>query len=101
MKTEPPDFMKKMRVPTKQAQPVLPLVGEIPPGMCPQPLPVWVTSGAVQVGEGQRMIIMQMATPAAVSFYIVTPEQAKGIAEGLLEMARAAESGIVIVPGGG
>jgi hypothetical protein len=99
-KPEPPEFLKNIRIPPTQLD-SLPLLGKIPAGLVPQPLPLSFSTSAVQGSDGKGLVAIQMTTPGGVQFYFFDPASAKKFAEFILMSARTAETGLVVPPTNG
>lgn len=82
-----------------QPQPKLDLVGAVPDGLCPQPLPMSIVCSTVTSADGrQQLVVMQVATPSGVQFYLMDAALAQTVSDNLATVARRAASDIVVVP---
>lgn len=83
-----------------QQAPQLQLIGPVPPELCPQALPSVFSWNVISLGNGEKHVIIQAATPAGVAFYVIPAEIAEALGTGLLSCARQARSGIMVMPPG-
>lgn len=86
----------------KSQQPVLKLMGPVPDGLMPQPLPVQVCTnvmeGTDKDGKRTQWIALQVSTPQGVNFYLLDLNVAQELSDHIANAISNAKSGLVVVP---